>query len=61
MRGHMTYSIQEAMNQISLFVVTQTIVESSTVDIRSSHLKPVMTMLTVGEAGWPNIMFKCFL
>lgn len=57
----MTYGIQKAMNKIILFGFTQAIVESSTIDIRSSHLKPIVTMLAVGETGWSNIMFQCLL
>lgn len=57
----MTYGIQKAMNKIILFGFTQAIVESPTIDIRSSHLKPIMTMLAVGETGWSNIMFQCLL
>lgn len=57
----MTYGIQKAMDEILLFGLTQAVVESSTADISFRHLKPVTTMLAVGETGWPDIMFQCIL
>lgn len=49
------------MDEILLVVLSQAIVEGSTIDIRSSHFKPVMAVLAVGETGWSDIMFQCLL
>lgn len=49
------------MDEILLIILSQAIVEDSTINIRSSHFKPVMAMLAVGETGWSDIMFQCLL